>query len=340
MNKNQIKNKVLLYLFSSIFTITGCVHKTKQENSSKKIIETEQLKTTKAKDEIRKEEDVITIWVHGTRSSDFVHNYVLKKLLYRKVGLHSAKSYDKTYNRRKIAQQLSDQNTMRFVFENFYYFGWSGKLNHKKRRTAATKLHKAISELIKKYKIKHSIEPKIRLITHSHGGNVALCLAKINAKTIDSIKIHELILLACPVQKKTAKLTKNEMFENIYSLYSGIDILQIIDPQGLKMLQKYKPRKPFFSQRKFEPQKNLSQVKIKVNGRGILHLEFLLSKFISSLPHILDEIDDWNKRDAINPHAHKKNRLLKICVKNDAISFERKILKTKLVHATDIENIK
>jgi len=341
MNKNQIKHKVFLYLFSSLFTFTGCIHKTKQVHTTKDIIETEQLHIAKSSTaQITKEKDVITIWVHGTRSSDFVHNYIFKKLLYRKIGLHPAAAYDKEYNRRKIAENLSDQLSTRFVFENFYYFGWSGKLNHKKRKEAAKKLHRSIFELINEYKTEHGVEPKIRLITHSHGGNVALCLSKINTKSQDSIQIYELILLACPVQEKTAHLLKNPMFENIYSLYSGIDILQILDPQGLRLLQKYKPKKPFFSQRKFEPQKNLTQVKIKMNGRGILHVEFLLNKFISSLPHILDEIDAWNKKDMVNPYAYKKNRLLKVCVKNNTVTFNRKLLKTKLVHASDLKDVK
>ena len=180
------------------------------------------------------------------------------------------------------------------------------------------------------------MEPRIRLITHSHGGNVALFLSKINNKS-EKIKIYELILLACPVQKKTSQLVKNQMFEKIYSLYSGMDILQVIDPQGMHEIIKKEARKaketPFFSERRFKPQKNMLQAKLKINGRGILHVEFLLKKFTAVMPYLLQELDNWNQKETNNPQAYKKHTLIKVTIEkeNKNIRFERRIIKQKII---------
>ena len=224
---------------------------------------------------------------------------------------------------------MIQEDTPRFTDKNFYFFGWSGHLSHKKRKIAAQNLHNALTKLIKTYKKTNGVVPKLRLITHSHGGNVALYFSKINDLSANPITIHELILLACPVQQKTAKQIPSKTFERIYSLYSGLDMIQVLDPQGLHQLSKdikRKQIKPLFSQRLFAPQENLTQVRLKINGRGILHIEFLATDFAKLLPHILQELDVWNKD---NPDAHTQNRQLTIRAKRNNAKFIRKILKHK-----------
>jgi len=54
--------------------------------------------------------------------------------------------------------------------------------------------------------------PKVTLISHSHGGNVALNLAAIAEKE-SPLSIERLILLACPVQQETAALVDAPMFK-------------------------------------------------------------------------------------------------------------------------------
>ena len=334
MDRSSKKYKSLLNVSIAFLFLTGCLHKAKQTNNGKNIV----AKENKKKNKKTKEQHVITIWIHGTRSHNIVNNFIKNVLFtdifYRKIGLHPATSYEKKYNLRKIAENICMQNTERFVLENFYFFGWSGNLSHKKRKEAAAKLHKTTLTLINKYEKKHGITPKIRLITHSHGGNLACCLQKRNKKSKRKLRIYELILLACPVQKKTSHLLKDDMFETIYSLYSGLDIIQVIDPQGFELLQKYKTKqkRPFFSERRFAPQPNLTQVKLKINGRGILHVEFLLQKFTTLLPHILTEIDNWKKQDKANPYAYKKKRVLKVRIKNGAFTFRRKVIKRRYNH--------
>ncbi|MCB9492966.1 MAG: hypothetical protein H6679_01705 [Epsilonproteobacteria bacterium] len=63
--------------------------------------------------------------------------------------------------------------------ENIYYtFGWSGLISQNSRRFEAIRLYNALSQELEDYHTR-GIYPKIRLLTHSHGGNVCLNLAAI-----------------------------------------------------------------------------------------------------------------------------------------------------------------
>jgi len=92
---------------------------------------------------------------------------------------------------------------------------------------------------------------------------------------------------------------KDPMFCEIISLYSTMDLIQVIDPQGLQKCKKTstKTGKPLFSFRKFDPSPNLKQVKIKIDGRGILHTEFLAQRFLAILPKIVTEIESLPDND-------------------------------------------
>ena len=121
----------------------------------------------------------------------------------------------------------------------------------------------------------------------------------------------------------------SKTFERIYSIYSAADIIQVADPQGLHRIKKTirkKIKKPFFSKRVFAPQENLTQVKVKINRRGITHVEFLLSRFTKTLPYLLEEIDRWVQSETHDQENYEKNRLLKISIKGKNIEFRRKIL--------------
>ena len=68
---------------------------------------------------------IITIWIHGTRltPSAIMHNF-----FYRKLGMHPITEYLPKYHLHAIANTLAQQGQA-FNFENFYTFGWSGKLS-------------------------------------------------------------------------------------------------------------------------------------------------------------------------------------------------------------------
>jgi len=255
---------------------------------------------------IKKEQHTITVWVHGTR---LLRHYIFSDFYYRKIGLHHAQTYKSKHQLKRIANNLSSQKNTRFNFNNFYCFGWSGKLSHSKRKIAAKTLHKSLLILIQEYKKKYGVIPKIRLITHSHGGNVALYFGKINDKKANKINISELILLACPVQKKTSHLVASKTFDKVCSICSDSDITQVMDPQGLHQIKKWFSKEiTFFSERTFTPQKKLVQIKIKINNKGIKHNDFLLDNFIKIIPYILQKIDIWTN----SPDIYKETKILNI----------------------------
>lgn len=139
----------------------------------------------------------------------------------------------------------------------YYTFGWNGLLSQKARRQAAVEFYAALSDKVAHYK-KKGLSPKIRIVCHSHGGNVSLNLAGVHALlnnisfrqktttasvlkmsqeiTLDQLPqldqnlcIDELILLATPIQVETEEFASSALFKKVYSFYSHNDIIQIVD---------------------------------------------------------------------------------------------------------------
>ncbi|HZW61629.1 MAG TPA: hypothetical protein VFF04_05390 [Candidatus Babeliales bacterium] len=265
---------------------------------------------------------IITIWIHGTYPQEIIPGLAkltidpINRFFYCKPGLHRLVDADKKLYTTQMLNHLINADPIRFSLEHSYIFGWSGKLSPKERLIAAHQLHGQLVALLNShYQDSHC---SIRIITHSHGGNVALNLATIPQT---SLNIDELILLACPVQKATESYITNPMFKQIYSIHSHLDMIQILDPQGLpevtaalknifkthslkkvgatiaqikKALQQIE-RRFFFSRRHFAPHKKLLQVHISLNKHRLLHGEFLLPKFMRSLPTILNQVERWEE---------------------------------------------
>lgn len=267
------------FLFSIILFLTGCATLNSRFllNPTQTSIETN--------DEIIEQSPTVTIWIHGTKLTP---SAVLPNFFYRKVGMHPIITYDSKYHLRKLAHCLEQSDQTNFMLEHFYVFGWSGKLSFTERKKAAQDLYDELINLCNHYKLKYGTMPKFRIITHSHGGNVALNLAQI--KKDDFIKVSELILLACPVQTQTMHLLQDPIFEQVYSFYSETDIIQIIDPQGL--YKNKAPKTSLFSKREFPEHNKLVQIKTRARKRGLMHIEFLSLPFISHLPLALGKIKD------------------------------------------------
>jgi hypothetical protein len=65
-------------------------------------------------------------------------------------------------------------------YKNDYYtFGWTGFMSKTRRRAESIRLYNALNEAIAEY-ASQGIKPKIRILAHSHGGNLALQLAGVN----------------------------------------------------------------------------------------------------------------------------------------------------------------
>lgn len=227
----------------------------------------------------------VTIWIHGTTLTS---DKVMPHFFYRKQGLNPIKEYAEKYQLRKIANHLDQLSPELFPLEHFYSFGWNGKLSFQERERAAQTLYYELMNLCDFYHEKYNILPYIRIITHSHGGNVALNLAKVKEKN-KPMAISELILLACPVQTETMNLINDDLFEKIYSFYSDADLLQIIDPQGL--YHNKTTANSLFSQRLFPQNKKIWQIKTKTGNRGFAHIDFLfINKFLKHLPDVMKEL--------------------------------------------------
>ncbi len=244
----------------------------------------------------------INVWIHGTK---LFPDPILHHFFYSKPGLHLASQMDTQYRLRTIAEELMLHDPINYPRETFYLFGWSGKLCFVDREQSALRLYQDLKAVCAEYQRVYNAQPYIRLICHSHGGNVALNLAKMKSIDDPNFKIDELVLLACPVQTKTKDLITDSTFKKIYSLYSHLDIVQILDPQGL-----YKGNNflSLFSKRCFDSHEKLAQVKIHVDGRAITHTEFILPKFLGLLPQILREID--NSYPKLNKEPGRKTNWL------------------------------
>lgn len=152
----------------------------------------------------------------------------------------------------KLANPEQSDNTV------YYSFGWNGLLSQTARRQEAIVFYQLLSKEIARY-AQEGITPKIRIICHSHGGNVSLNLASVYAalngeqlqdkktkiailKTAQEIakqdvlptlnrelKVDELIMLATPIQEETEGFAASKFFKKVLSVHSCNDIVQVID---------------------------------------------------------------------------------------------------------------
>ena len=267
-------------IFLLILSFTGCGEKNKiiREKLYIKESETNHITTSS----LPQGSEYITIWIHGTK---LIPRPILHTIFHSPDGLVPASSLDTQFHLRTIADTLCAADPEKFSSEYMFLFGWSGQLAFQERKEAAKTLYSQIKPVIKSYEFKYKKRPKIRIITHSHGGNVALNLAKI--KDDSGFVIDELILLACPVQETTAELIKDPIFKEVFVLYSSLDLLQIIDPQGLYSQNN---NCPLLSKKRFPVGKNITQVKMKMNGRALLHSDFIRIKFAFMLPKVIDKM--------------------------------------------------
>ena len=138
----------------------------------------------------------------------------------------------------------------------------------------------------------------IRLVTHSHGGNVALCLLNMIDENKSPIVIDELVLMGCPIQKVTEDYAHAQCVKKIYNLYSEGDDVQKSDPQGLypetyqKITTNILNNIRLLSGRTFDTeQDNLWQAEITLDGKDMGHMDFITPLFLLSLAQIILEID-------------------------------------------------
>ncbi len=112
----------------------------------------------------------------------------------------------------------------------YYTFGWSGLLSYKSRQRASRFLYEKLIRLVDQLKAK-GVEPKLRIISFSHGGNVSVQMANFDPwnKLRSKLTVDELITLGMPIQRENDVLIRHPMFEKVYHFYSIGDIPQTLD---------------------------------------------------------------------------------------------------------------
>ncbi len=257
----------------------------------------------------------ITVWLHGSKVGP---NFIFHDFFYHKKGMVNACDYHPRYHARDIAQYLCDADPNTYMMEHFYFWGWSGRLSRQARKDAAHDLYHELLKLLNHY---HETYPdtifRLRLMSHSHGGNVLLNLACVQDQ--QPLTIDELILLSCPVQHATKECIKSAHFKKIYSFYSA-DLYQIIDFQYTCKKGRYLK---YHSDRRFDEMPQLRQAKIKMNNRFLMHVEFLLKKFLKHIPLLCKEIDAFY--DSLCPQDILKEKFLHLHTCCHGVRINRKI---------------
>jgi len=250
-------------------------------------------KTTR---EANGEEPIITVWIHGTKFT--------RSDTYRRVynGIPDVKHIKEFPSEHGIQFQMClldrDAPTL-FKYEDLYLFGWSGRLSTHERYWAAVILYQKLTALSASYQQKFGKVPRIKLVTHSHGGNIALNLARIHKVRKAQLAIDTLVLLACPVQHETEALADHALFDKVYAFYSSLDMVQILAPEFA-----YKMRNDDdsiigscmrvipFSNRCFKSKSRVRQAWVKINGHGVMHSSFAHVKFLRTLPCLIKAVDE------------------------------------------------
>ena len=170
----------------------------------------------------------------------YTMSYVRKQNLGRhsqavqEVGLHPIKLEPNPNNEgsraivavfKALKKQLGEDD-----HELYYTFGWSGLISYHTRQKAAYFLYQKLIRLCERLRAK-GLEPKIRLITYSHGGNVAVQMANFDPwnEAQSKLTIDELVCFAKPVQRDNDALIRHPMFKKIYHFYSNGDVPQKLD---------------------------------------------------------------------------------------------------------------
>jgi hypothetical protein len=220
-------------------------------------------------------DDYVTVIIHGTRLP-----LVSSVLRYCFASTQGFYSYLELQNMGKSLTLLNNfhiANPILFPTDKLYSFGWDGKLSVCARKRAAHDLYFHLIELRKKL----PATTKIRIISHSHGGNVVLHLAEEEAVHKIPLVIDQFIIMACPVQEQTKQFVTNPLFKSVLALFSNSDIVQIADPQGF--FDENCSEKTL-SERTFPQSERLLQLRIN----HFRHQDFLKISFICLLPRVIE----------------------------------------------------
>lgn len=259
-------NKIILFLLG-VISIMFLLHKDQKKRAS-----------------------VITVYVHGT-----LFNWrnilatipVASQLTYVPDGLTLVKNLDKEAIAHSLARDFCKKDSKRFVYDNFYAFGWSGKWSFEERDKSSKFLSEELVKISSEYEQENGIKPVIRIVTFSHGGNVALGMASYLPKNFEV----EVICIGCPIQPETENWMVSDCFSKIYVISSLNDIIQVSDPINIYRNMRRDNAQQLLSKRfsDYDGTK-LKQACVSVNGTYLGHYE-LFQLFNKHVPAVLNRLD-------------------------------------------------
>lgn len=121
----------------------------------------------------------------------------------------------------------------------YYMFGHGGFLSQTYRAKAALELYYALSDIYAFYKIKYK-NVFIDIVAHSHGGNIALNLARCEDVHAKGLRVNNCILLGTPIQVETAACAYSSFFTRVINIYSEGDSIQDRDWMSTVARKSYK----------------------------------------------------------------------------------------------------
>jgi len=160
----------------------------------------------------------------------FFQNQPMQEIGLRKVNMHTSQQPGNASH--AMAVLFDEMNTLSNNNEinHYYTYGWSGLLSPSTRYKESVPLLLELEKEVQNYRAR-GINPKIRFIGYSHGGNVCLNVAKAYEELFPdcSLTINQLILVGSPVQGETDYLVNSPLFEHVYHFYSNGDRIQKLD---------------------------------------------------------------------------------------------------------------
>lgn len=210
---------------------------------------------------------------------------------------------------------------------SFYTFGWSGLLSQSQRRIEAVRLYNALATEVAHYQ--HiGTQPKIRLIAHSHGGNLCLNLAAINdllslssydhvsTSTADAATNKSLAsmfdyLKTLPNQEGAADKKKLKSLDHVPTMHLTIDELVLfgtpvqVETEALYFSPTFKKIYHFYSENDSVQKMDLISTK-KKSERRVTHSTKQLPKARAFPQLIQGKIIVNRHRKRANDNSYKK----------------------------------
>jgi len=207
-----------------------------------------------------------TLYAHTvdiTRNDPFFYQYhPMQAPGLQKIDMHAINEGSASTAFALIYDEMSNLNQTTKPKNEYYTFGWSGLLGRKIRCIDAKIFYGQLVTELAKYHVQN-IYPKVRIIGYSHGGHIALNLAKIHEKQDKKATlkaIDEVILLGLPVVCDTDHLITSHLFKKIYHVYSPGDRVQIVD---FLAYHRFLSNRMFKSRADFKVPDNLYQIELR-----------------------------------------------------------------------------